>query len=243
MDIERELIIAVLRLTKDGFTSHELVNKEARTPSDLGRRLLRSLQDEGLIYAEKGYIEVDSVDRLRLAVRAISSGADPERVSDLLQWKEFEAMAAITLERGGYAAIRNLRFRQAGRRWEIDIVAWKRPLAICVDCKHWHHWLFPSALRAIVSEQIERAEALAKCLPSLNIGIECGLWREVRIIPAILSLAVGNLKFLDTVPVVPILQLRDFLDQLPAYADSLRNFLVVSHDVNDRLSDETHSRK
>jgi Holliday junction resolvase-like predicted endonuclease len=243
MDIERELIIAVLKLTKDGTSSHELINKEARVPLDLTRRLLRSLQYEGLIYVRKGYIKVDSVNRLKLAVRAISLGADPERVSNFLQWREFEAMAAITLERGGYVVARNLRFRHAGRRWEIDIVAWKKPLAICVDCKHWHHGPYPSALKAIVSEQIERTEALTKCLPSLNMGIEWGLWREVKMIPAILSLTVGNVKFFDAVPVVPILQLRDFLDQLPVHVDSLRNFSVVSHDVDDRFSDETRSRE
>ena len=237
MDIERNLIITVLRLTKDGPVSLELVNKEARIPSVLAQRLLNGLRDESLIYVRRGHIDIDGFNRLKLAIRAINLGADPERVSALLQWKEFEAMAAATMEGNGYAVARNLRFKRAGRRWETDIVACKRPLLVCADCKHWRHGISPSTLRIVVSEQVERTMALAECLRDSIIRIECSSWSLVKVVPAIFSLTVGSVKLVDNVPVVPILQLRDFLGQLPAYADILEH-LVVSHDINDRLFDE-----
>jgi Holliday junction resolvase-like predicted endonuclease len=238
MNIERNLLIAVLKLTRDGITSHELINREAKIPPEMSQELLNRLQNESPLNDRKGYIEVDSLNRLKLAVRAIELGADPELVGGFLQWKEFEAIAALTMERNGYTTAKNLRLKYAGRMREIDIVACKKPLAICVDCKHWHHGIRPAALRTIVNEQVERASALAKCLPSPIIRIECALWSEVKMVPAILSLVVGNVKFFGNVPIVPILQLQDFLNQLPAYADSITHFLLVSHDLNNRFSDK-----
>jgi Holliday junction resolvase-like predicted endonuclease len=236
--IERNLIIAVLRLAEHGAVSHELVNKEARIPSNLVQRLLSRWHNEGLVYVGKDFIEVNSLNRLKLAIQAISLGADPERVSGLLQWREFEAIAAITLERNGYVATRNLRFRHAGRRWEIDIVACKKPLVICADCKHWHHGIGPSTLRTVVKEQVGRAKAMAECLRNSPIRIECSLWSFAKVVPAIFSLTVGNIKLVDAVPVVPILQLQDFLGQLPAYVDSFEHFSLVSHGINERLPSE-----
>ena len=236
MSIERNLIITVLRLTENGLASHELINKQAKIPSSLSQRLLHTLQNEGLVYVRKGRIEVDSFNRLKLAVRAISLGADPEHVSGFLQWKEFEGIAAAILERNDYTVGRNLRFKHAGQRYEIDVIACKKPLAICIDCKHWRHGIRPSALRTIVKEQVERARALAECLPSPAIKIECVSWDEFKIVPAVLSLVAVNAKFVEDVPVVPILQLQDFLGQLSAYADSLKHFSVVSHNFKNWLS-------
>jgi len=224
MNIERELIISILKLTKDGYISNELVKKEAKTPSQVAEKLLRKLQNDGLIYLRKHVVEADSLQRLKLAVHAIKLGADIESVSSLLQWKEFEEMAAVAFEGNGYSIKKNLRFGHAGQRWEVDIVGCKKPIAICVDCKHWHHGMYPSALRKIVEEQVERTVALAESLPSMAGKIECASWNSVKLIPAVLSLVTGGFKYYDNVPIVPVLQLQDFLSQLPAYADSLKHF-------------------
>lgn len=234
--IERNLIIAVLKLTKGDPVSHELINKEAKIPLKLAQRLLDRLQNEGLIYSQGGFIEVDSINRLKLAVQAINLGADSERVSGLLQWKEFEAISALILERNGYVAARNLRFKHAGRRWEIDIVAYRRPLVICADCKHWRHGISPSRLRSVVREQVERARALAECLQDSTIKIGCSSWSSANAVPAVFSLTANGVKLFENVPVVSIFQLQDFLGQLSAYADSLEHFSVVKHGVDGWLS-------
>jgi Holliday junction resolvase-like predicted endonuclease len=222
MQVERYLAISVLKLTGQGLVSAELIKKDAKLPSDVAQKLLRKLQNEGLIYLRKDIVEVDSLQRLKLAMYAMQLGADLEDVSSFLQWKEFEDMAAVAFERNGYGVNANLRFKHAGRRWEIDIVGCKKPIAICTDCKHWHHGMHPSALRRIVEEQVERTSALAESLPSLVGKVECASWDNVELVPAILSLVTGRFKFYDNVPIVPILQLQDFLSQLPAYADLLR---------------------
>ncbi|MCW4030818.1 MAG: hypothetical protein NWE80_00450, partial [Candidatus Bathyarchaeota archaeon] len=91
--------------------------------------------------------------------------------------------------------------------------------------KHWQREVKPSALRKIVEEQIKRVRALAQTIPCPTLKIECVKWKKAKIVPVILSLIPSRLKFCDNVPVVPILQLQDFLIQLPAYTESLNYFV------------------
>lgn len=224
MSIERELIISLLKLTREGSVSHELINKEAKIPLQIGEELLQKLQNDGLVYVRKGFVQVDSVQRLKLAVRAMELGADVERVSSVLEWQEFENMAAIALERNGYGVQRNLRFKHAGRKWEVDVVGCKKPVVMSIDCKHWHHGMSPSVLKKIAEEQRERTKALADSLPNPAVKIEFASWEIVILIPAVLSLTVGRSKLCDGVPVVPVLQLQDFVSQVPVYVNSLEHF-------------------
>ena len=224
MNIERELIISLLKLTREESISHELINKEAKVPLQIGEKLLQRLQNDGLIYVREGFVEADSVQRLKLAVRAVELGADVERVSSALEWQEFENMAAIALERNGYGVQRNLRFKHAGRKWEVDVVGCKKPVVMSIDCKHWRHGMSPSVLKKIAEEQRERTKALADSLPNPAVKIEFASWKIVILIPAVLSLTVGRSKLCDGVPVVPVLQMQDFVSQVPVYVNSLEHF-------------------
>ena len=224
MNIERELIISVLKLSKNGAISVGVLTKDAKIPSTIAENLLKKLQNGGLVYLRHKVIDVDSLKRLKLAVNAIQLGADLERVSSFLDWKEFENIGAIAFERNSYSVKKNLRFKHAGRKWEIDIVGCKKPLVVCADCKHWHYGMYPSAIRRIVEEQVERTSALAESLPKLTDKIGCASWSRVKLIPAVLSLVKARFKFHDNVPIVPVLQLQNFLSQLPAYANSLKHF-------------------
>lgn len=224
MSVERNLIISLLKLTKEGSVLTENVNKDARIPTATSKKLLEKLQNEGLIYLKMDSVEVDSNMRLKLAVKAVSLGADIERISNLLCWQEFEEIAAFALKNNDYVLANNARFKHAGRKWEIDVVGCKRPLVVCIDCKHWQHAIAASALRRIVDSQVERTRALADSLPNLSLQLDCTKWDNAKFIPAIISLMPSSFKFYDRVPVVPILQLQDFINQLPAYTETLKFF-------------------
>ncbi|MEM3443012.1 MAG: hypothetical protein QXM86_04060, partial [Candidatus Bathyarchaeia archaeon] len=103
-------------------------------------------------------------------------------------------------------------------------VGCKRPLVVCVDCKHWQRSLYPSALRKVVENHVERTFALAEELGNIAHKVGCVGWDSAKLIPTVLSLLVPRSKFFDNVPIVPVLQLQDFLNQLPAYVDSLKHF-------------------
>jgi Mn-dependent DtxR family transcriptional regulator len=233
MSVERNLIISVLKLTKTGPALTENVNKDAHIPSATTRKLLGKLQNEGLVYLKQDSIEVESGGRLKLAVKAASLGADVEQISNLLCWQEFEEITALALKNNGYVASNNVRFKHAARRWEIDVVGCKKPLVICIDCKHWQHAISPSALKRIVDSQVERTKALADSLPDITLKLECTKWSAAKFIPSVLSLMPSSFKFYDKVPIVPILQMQDFINQLPAYTETLRvltkNFKTLSH--------------
>jgi Holliday junction resolvase-like predicted endonuclease len=224
MSVERNLLISLLKLTKTGPVLIENVNKEARIPSSVSLELLEKLQNENLIYLKHGAVEVDSNGRLKLAVKATSLGAVIEHISDLLCWQEFEKIAALALKNNGYVVQNNVRFKHGAKRWEIDVIGCKKPLVICIDCKHWQHAISDSSLKRIVNLQAQRTHALADSLPHINLKLECTKWQKTKFIPAVLSLIPSAHKFYDSVPVVPVLQLQDFIFQLPAYTDALKFF-------------------
>jgi Holliday junction resolvase-like predicted endonuclease len=224
LDIERNLIISVLKLTKEGPVANEIVSRDARIATEIVDNILKKLQNNGLIYLRDNVLEVDSVQRLKMAVHAIRLGADLERASGFLDWKEFENMAALAFEINGYRVKKNFRFKHEGRRWEIDIIGCKKPLVVCVDCKHWHQGMYPSAFRKIVEAQVKRTYGLAESLSKVVGEIGCANWKKAKLVPTVLSLVKGRFKFYDDVPIVPVLQLQNFLSRLPAQAETLKHF-------------------
>ncbi len=225
MSFENWILVSVLKLTQVGSTSDEAVAKDSRVPLDFTSRMLNQLGSEGSLSLESGIVTASVFERLNLAVRAASSGVDSETLSKHLNWQEFESLSAFALERNGYKVIKNLHFRGAGRRWEIDVVGFKKPLVLCIDCKHWGSSIGQSSIRRIVLEQSERTRAFCEALPIAKKQFECTCWEKAKFVPAVITLFPGNLKFLDDTPVVPVLQIQDFVHQLPAHVGSLKSFM------------------
>lgn len=142
----------------------------------------------------------------------------------MLNWSEFEGIAGIILEKNNFFVKQNFRFTNLGRKNEIDILGLKKPIVLSIDCKHWHKELPPSSLRNIVSNQIKRTKSLMKLLPTIAINLECDLWLSALFIPAVITLVSPRQKFSDSVPIIPILKLQDFLNQLLGNLDQLLIF-------------------
>ena len=224
MAFERNFLVSVLKLTKGGPVAKELVAKDAGIPTQTADQLLKKFCEAGLIQQRRKTIEASSNQRVKIAIHAINSGADFERVCRFLEWIEFENMAAAAFEANNFDVRRRFRFRWVGRRWEIDVLGCREPLIACVDCKHWSHGWRESAIRKAVEAQALRTKVLAEALPSLQKEIGLVQWRQATLIPVVLSLVPGPLKFYNKVPIVPILQLQNFLNELPAYVTSLTHF-------------------
>jgi len=80
MVVELNLLISLLRLTGNGSVLIESVNRDARIPSYVTEKLLQNLQNQELIYLKNDMVEADTSSRLKLAVKAVSLGADVEQV-------------------------------------------------------------------------------------------------------------------------------------------------------------------
>ena len=224
LSIECKLLISVLKLTKETSALIEDVKKDARLPSSVCWNLLEKMQKEGIAYLKADSVEIDSTSRLKLAIKAASLGADIQNISDLLRWQEFEEIAAIALKNNGYTVHNNVRFKHEGHRWEIDVVGCRKPLVLCIDCKRWQRAITPSALKKIVKEQTQRTQALSDALPNTKINLTCTQWETAKFVPTVLSLIPSAFKFLDHVPIVPVLQLQDFTNQLPLHTEKVRVF-------------------
>ncbi len=215
---------SIIKLTAKGQVSIESIRNDTKFSLETTADLLEQLQNQTLITINNGLVEVDTEMRLRMAATAVELGADIENISNYLEWQEFEEIAALALTKNDFFVKKNVRFKQNNKRWEIDVVGYKNPTVICIDCKHWRKSIHYSALRRMVDSQVNRVNAFAASLPNPAIDIDCAKWHNVNFVPTILSLLPGSFKFIDDVPVVPVLQLQDFLSQLPAHIGSLKHF-------------------
>jgi len=221
MAAERDVLISLLKLTQTGPVSRTLFVKATRVSGDIVEKALAKFAQMSLFEEYMGVIEVTPSQRVKLSVHALKLGADVERVCRLLSWVEFEMMAGRAFETNGYHVIRNLHFEHEGKRWELDILGLKKPLVICVDCKHWRHGWRSAATVKAVEAQTERTRALAEILPRRlrRFGLEG--WRNATLVPLVLSLLPGPHRFYNKVPVVPILQLQDLISRVPVELDLL----------------------
>ena len=230
MPVELDVIVAVLKLTRDGSAHIEDVRRASRIALSVLMATLRRLEQEGVIALDRNVVQLERTMRIRLAIKALSIGADIESTSRLLQWQEFEGISDVVLSHNGYVVERNVRFKHGTRRMEIDVVGCRDPIVMCVDCKHWQRALSTSSLNRIIEAQVKRTRALADSLPTVSSKLVCQKWNRARYVPVVLSLVPGVCAFFDNVPIVPVLQFQDFVSQLPVNIASVKHIdKTLSH--------------
>jgi len=217
------LCAALLRETRKNLTcqTSQVVASSKICRSLVQESLLR-LRERGVVALAGEEIQVSLEQRLRIAELAIAIGADPERIARELRWQEFEAFADQVLARDGFATLNHFVFKDSGRRFEIDVVAAKEPIVLCVDCKHWHHGWAPSKIVAAARNQLLRVLRLSQAFPVGGRKLPTGRWRSVRLLPAVLTLADVSPKLIDGVPIVSALRFRSFLSEINPWVDELR---------------------
>jgi predicted transcriptional regulator/Holliday junction resolvase-like predicted endonuclease len=234
MTTKADVIISILRHTNSGPVAAEAVAVDANVPVQVANNVLMGLREIGLVEYANEQVELTSNQRVKLAIHAINHGMDVERVCKVLEWKEFENFAATAFEENSFAVKRRFRFKASGRRWEIDVLAYSEPIIVCVDCKRWRRGWGNSAITRVAAAQAQRTEMLAKNLQDIQRDIGLDGWKNATLFPAILSLFPGPVKFYGNVPVVPILQLQNFLDEFRGHKTELVHFRAK---LGPKLSD------
>jgi len=237
MRIQGEIILSVLKLTKNGVIQRNLVAGTAHTPTATADEVLVTLSEKDLIKLKGKLVEVTPGQRLQLAVEAIMQGVDIEHVSRFLEWKEFENMAATAFEINRYITRRNFHFKAHSKRWEMDLLACKQPLMVCVDCKHWQHGWGRASIAKAAETQVERTRALASSLEIFSEKLCFGRWTKTTLIPIVLALVPSAFKFHNGTPIVPILQLQSFINELPTRAFSLTHFSTIMKETGHKLTE------
>ena len=224
MTTKTDVLISILKNTNSGPVAKEIVSQDANIPVHITNGILNGLREIELIECENELIEVSSNQRVKLAIHAINQGTDIERVCEVLEWIEFENFAATAFEKNNFTVKRRFRFKAAQRRWEIDVLAYSEPIVVCVDCKRWRRGWGNSAITRVAAAQAQRTEVLAKNLQDIQRKIGLDDWKQATLFPAILSLFPGPVKFYNKVPVVPILQLQNFVDEFQGHITELAHF-------------------
>jgi hypothetical protein len=221
MMTERDVLISLLKLTQRGPVSKALLTELTQAAAEAVERALEKFEQLSLFDMYSGILEASPKQRARMTTRALELGADLEHVCRFLSWAEFEMITAQAFEANGYRVINNFRFKHDEKRHEIDVLGLDEPLIMCADCKHWKRGLQKAVMLRTVEAQIERTRALAETLPrySSEIGLEG--WRTAALLPVVVSLLPGQHKLCNKVPVVPVLQLQDFISEVPLKLDLL----------------------
>jgi len=226
MPAQREILIALLENTQKKPVDSSTLREMIRVTDEAYSTYMTHLTSNGFIEEERGNITASLNQRLELAIKAVQAGGDLERVSRALGWLEFEEIVARIFEENGYDVKRRFRFQADGRRWEIDILATRRPLIVCAECKHWMKGLGNTTARRIAEIHLEKVETLSRSVGDLQgrMGIEG--WGQATMIPMTLSLQPARERIYRRIPVVSVYGLPGFLSEFEAQMDWLASFTV-----------------
>lgn len=169
-----------------------------QTSEDMSRQILDNLMQNGIGRFEDSQVQFEDSDKLKTSILAISMGAPIEEISRMLEWQDFEALAAEILEKRDFDTMKNVIMKSP--RIQIDVVGIKSDIAILIDCKHWNN-MNQSALQEAVKKQVIRTKQFVS------------KHKVKGAIPAIVTLYQHSVQFIDKVPIIPIHQLDSFCDE------------------------------
>jgi hypothetical protein len=169
-----------------------------QTSEDMSRQILDNLMQNGIGRFEDGQVQFEDSDKLKTSILAISMGAPIDEISRMLEWQDFESLAAEILEKRDFDTTKNVIMKIP--RIQIDVVGIKSDIAILIDCKHWSN-MNQSALQEAVKKQVIRTKQFVS------------KHKVKGAIPAIVTLYQHGVQFIDKVPIIPIHQLDSFCDE------------------------------
>jgi hypothetical protein len=222
----RNVLKAILNGTQTGQVDVGKLIEALNVSNEALGDALAQLSEEGLVTIRGDSLELSRDNRLGLAVKAIELGADFQTVSQSLGWLEFEELAAYVFEMNGYSVLRRFRFQAEGRRWEMDVLAMRRPYVVCAECKHWTKGIGNSTARGIIETHIEKTEVFSRHLPKLSKRIKVQGWGTATVVPVALTLSPTNMNIYRRVPSVSILALPSFLDEFGGQLERLVHHVV-----------------
>jgi Holliday junction resolvase-like predicted endonuclease len=225
MQISRGFLLALLEESRGGVVDREKLRGLVRITNEAFNLFRDELVSGGLVEEVDSQFRATLSQRLELAVKTVEAGADLERVGRALGWLEFEEMVAHVFEENGYRVKRRFRFKANGRRWEIDVLATRRPLVVCAECKHWSRGLGNLTARRIVESHIAKVEVLSEAAGGLGrLGLEG--WDRAVFVPIVLSLQPARRRIYRRVPVVSVFELPSFINEFEGQMEWLLKFPV-----------------
>ena len=199
------LVKGIAGIIPGGISMRDFV-MATKTNEELAVKILNNFMQNGIGTYQNDLFYFKKNERLKAGLLAISMGAPIEEISGLLDWKDFESLAAEILENHNFETTSNVMLTKP--RMQIDVVGIKSGVAILIDCKHWKN-MSQATLETAVKKQVERTRHFVS-----KEKIQAA-------IPAIVTLYQHEIKFIDRVPIIPIYQLDAFCDEFYGNLDEI----------------------
>jgi hypothetical protein len=132
---------------------------------------------------------------------------DLETVSEESAWQNFERLAAFIFEKNEFSVHVNTVKTLHKKRRQYDVIARKSTQTFLIECKKWAGNRYRlSALKRAVGQHKERTLFYNRIM-------------NEDAIPLIVTLIEEEIRVFDKVPIVPVLKLNAFINELDIHAD------------------------
>ena len=185
------------------------------------RALLNYLQRRGVGRFSGTQIRFTSSDKLNVLIISLEEGCQPSQMSSILDWKDFELLTTLLLQRQSYNVKSNIQFTKP--RVQIDIVAISGRIVLVIDCKHWKKMSTIKMVQCAI-EQRRRAKIYFDKMRSCSSIV----------IPLIVTLHELPQQMFYEVPFVPIAKLYTFIKEFEIHLDRF----VIFPDTYAHVSSE-----
>ena len=133
----------------------------------------------------------------------IKSISDLEKISFSVKWQYFEKLAAFILDQNGYEARQNVIVKTGAMKRQFDVIAKGPGRTLLIECKKWKsRGEKASALKSAAARHTERCGFYSQMHPDENV------------MPVIVILKDEAVTEHDGVPIIPIMKLNGFLNEM-----------------------------
>jgi hypothetical protein len=162
--------------------------------------------------------EVVVLNPVELALRLIARGVEPTRVSEYLDWRDFEELSSKILYEFGYDVVHPLAL-SSPVRFEIDVfgVEPSTGFSIAIDCKHWST-SSPSRLVKAADDHYQRLQKMFKFYGYVKTRYRVA-GKARLVVPVITTLLTPSIRAHNNVLFLAIKELPRFLAEKHAVLD------------------------
>ncbi|MEM0100067.1 MAG: hypothetical protein QXS24_03395 [Desulfurococcaceae archaeon] len=186
MDIEFKTLLIALKHRK--ILIGELSNL-TNYPENAIREIIQRNRDVVRVNGE----EVTVVNPVQLALKLVYTGVELRKITELLDWRDFEVFSTRILMEFGYEVVHEVKLTTPVR-FEVDVLGIdpSTGLSIAIDCKHWSS-MSTSRLLQAAETHIARLHKLIKHYPYAKSKYKV-LEKAKRMVPLILTLLTPRVR-------------------------------------------------
>ncbi|WEU40365.1 MAG: hypothetical protein OdinLCB4_000065 [Candidatus Odinarchaeum yellowstonii] len=203
----------IARRLREQDTSSKIFLSERFVDENIIRFINQALEREGEL---EEFIDLKDKDSLsKIIITLIKENLPIEDLSEVLNWVQFEYLCAKIFELNEFDCRIHYCFKESGKRFEIDILAYRNGVILAVDVKHWSA---RQGKRSQLLKYAEKQDLRARAL------IQSDKFREdytklyvKQVTPLIITLYDESMQFHNGVPVIPVYKLNNFLNSFDEY--------------------------